>query len=70
MRITTLRWESEPGVHEIKRYALSSRLEQQVVFFCLLQSEAMPVFFRQPITDVRRLEKTALEKNGPRRPTI
>jgi hypothetical protein len=47
---------------ENNRYALSNRLEQQIDFFCLLQSEATPVFFRQLITNVRRLEKTALEK--------
>jgi hypothetical protein len=51
---------------EINRYALSNRLEQHIDFFCFLQSEATPVFFRQLITNVRRPEKTALEKKtGP-----
>jgi hypothetical protein len=42
---------------ENNRYALSNRL-QQFDFFGLLQSEATPVFFRQPITNARRLEET------------
>jgi hypothetical protein len=51
---------------EINRYALSNRLEQQIGFFCLLQSEATPVFFRQLITNVRRPEKNGTgKKRGP-----
>jgi hypothetical protein len=48
-----------------KRYATGCRLEQRIVFFCLLQSEAAPTPKARRITDVDHLEKTAQnKKNG------